>query len=426
MHAGYSWSGHERKTAYLNLTDGTFVHASAVSGADFDDDGRAVAITDWDGDGDLDMWLKNRSGPQLRYMENQSPPGRHYLELAMRGTTGNRDAVGTVVEVHAGDRKWMRFVAAGDGYLSQSSKRLHFGLGGVDRIDHLLIRWPGGETETVTGLTVDRRYAYVQGSGQAEELPKLLVRESRPPLTPSGVKGLSPPPRNMAADPEPPSGQAVVLRTALPLPPSILAFVGVGRDEATSGKERASRAAGEPARLICFWASWCVPCAAELSNLAKDSARLRETGLQILAVNIDKPEDRPKAAAIWQQVVTAGGADTNIKTLEASEGFQATVDALHVHVLDRAGWPLPMSWLTDRDGNLQIVYVGPVNVASLSKDLGRLAGETAKSTVRSQFPGRWYFRIGRDFNELAGDLADRGRAEDAAYYRALHTQSRTE
>ena len=75
MNEGLSWSGNERNVCYLNLGDGRFVDASFVSGLDFADDGRAAATVDWDGDGDLDLWLKNRTGPQLRFMWNDLPSG---------------------------------------------------------------------------------------------------------------------------------------------------------------------------------------------------------------------------------------------------------------------------------------------------------------------------------------------------------------
>ena len=40
---GRSWSGRERNTCFLNTGDGEFVDASAVTGLDFPDDGRALA-----------------------------------------------------------------------------------------------------------------------------------------------------------------------------------------------------------------------------------------------------------------------------------------------------------------------------------------------------------------------------------------------
>ena len=78
MHEGRSFSSHERNCVYLNTGSapaggGRFANISAISGLDFPDDGRAVALVDWDHDGDLDMWISNRNAPRLRLMRNEQP-----------------------------------------------------------------------------------------------------------------------------------------------------------------------------------------------------------------------------------------------------------------------------------------------------------------------------------------------------------------
>ncbi len=85
---GRSWSGYERNCAFLNTRGTPFADVSAVSGLDFADDGRAVAVVDWDLDGDLDLWLRNRTAPRLRLMLNQSAPGGAggFVAFKLRGT----------------------------------------------------------------------------------------------------------------------------------------------------------------------------------------------------------------------------------------------------------------------------------------------------------------------------------------------------
>ena len=74
LRRGRSFSGHEPNCAFLNCRGVPFANVSAVTGLDFKDDGRAVAVTDWDHDGDLDLWLRNRTGPRLRLMRNETVP----------------------------------------------------------------------------------------------------------------------------------------------------------------------------------------------------------------------------------------------------------------------------------------------------------------------------------------------------------------
>ena len=72
LREGRSFSGNERNCAYLNCRRAPFANVSAATGLDFPDDGRGIAVSDWDQDGDLDLWIRNRTGPRLRLMLNQS------------------------------------------------------------------------------------------------------------------------------------------------------------------------------------------------------------------------------------------------------------------------------------------------------------------------------------------------------------------
>ena len=103
MKRGRSWSGRERHCAYLNLgmdEEGTlprFANISALSGIDFPEDGRALCLTDWDHDGDLDFWISNRTAPQLRFLRNDLASEHHFVALKLHSRKGNRDAIGARV-----------------------------------------------------------------------------------------------------------------------------------------------------------------------------------------------------------------------------------------------------------------------------------------------------------------------------------------
>jgi hypothetical protein len=49
-----------------------------------------------------------------------------------------------------GKEVMVRQVHAAGGYLSQSSKTLHFGLGRRNQIDRVVIRWPRGRVQEIT------------------------------------------------------------------------------------------------------------------------------------------------------------------------------------------------------------------------------------------------------------------------------------
>ena len=71
---GHSWSGHERNRLFLNR-GGAFSDVSVISGLDHDGDGRALAVVDWDRDGDLDLCYRNRTAPRLKLMLNSHARG---------------------------------------------------------------------------------------------------------------------------------------------------------------------------------------------------------------------------------------------------------------------------------------------------------------------------------------------------------------
>jgi len=160
---GYSWSGHERNRLLLNRGGLDFADVSSISGLDHGGDGRAMAMVDWDQDGDLDLWYRDRTAPRLRLMLNQHAPSkgaRDFLALRLEGTTCNRDAIGAVVEVVTDDvsKRLVRSVRAGDLFLSQSSRRLHFGLGNATKVKEVKVVWPGGRVEKFSGVEAGGTY----------------------------------------------------------------------------------------------------------------------------------------------------------------------------------------------------------------------------------------------------------------------------
>ena len=115
---GGSWSGRERNNFYLNLGDGSFAEVSGALGLNQIEDGRAFSSWDYDGDGDLDILLKNRNGPQVRLLRNDLENRNRRIVVRLAGTTDNRDAVGAQVRVRAADQWRTRWVQSGAGFLS--------------------------------------------------------------------------------------------------------------------------------------------------------------------------------------------------------------------------------------------------------------------------------------------------------------------
>ncbi len=170
---GYAWNGDEPNVFYVR--DGAkYRDASAESGLNFAGDSRAFAITDFDGDGCLDVLVKSRLGPQLRVFQNRCGQGRERVGLRLIGTKSNRDAIGARVTI-GGQTKW---ASAGSGYLSQHTKTLYFGTSGRSKAE---IVWPSGERQIVevdSGAVWEITEGGSARRGRAFAAPALTPREA--------------------------------------------------------------------------------------------------------------------------------------------------------------------------------------------------------------------------------------------------------
>ncbi len=166
---------YEQRNQLLENRDGRFVDVSGQAGEHFTIRrvGRASATGDLDNDGDLDLLIanSNREVVVLRNQRELIGGGRRWLMLRLLSRHGGRDAIGSRVRVIAGDRIWVDEIHSGASYLAQSDLRVHFGLGEIDRIDRIEIRWPEGEIQQLdgAGLELDRLHTLRQPAAPAAE-----------------------------------------------------------------------------------------------------------------------------------------------------------------------------------------------------------------------------------------------------------------
>jgi len=407
IQAGWSFSGNERNCCFLNTRGGPFADVSAASGFDSSDDSRAVAVTDWDQDGDLDLWISNRTGPRIRLLQNRLADESHYLAVRLTGDVAagtNRDAIGARVELHFdADANSPPLLAqtlyAGSGLLSQSSKWLHFGLGSRVAIARLVVRWPGGVTEQFDAPEVDRRYHIVEGSGKLQAAEK---RRSALRLQPSITK-----------TPTVGSGGRIRLANTLELP-EIDYRTSTGAIESLSTYD-------DRVVLVNLWATWCQPCIAELGEISRRASEIKAVKLDVLALCVDglgaedAPNDNSETLSPEELLKKIGYPfSSGVATDRLVEQFQQ----LHDDAMYRQRrLPLPTSFLISR-GQVVAIYKGPVSVDRLLEDVTTAAvvdGSAQARDLAIPFPGRWSDAVfATNPIVVAETYLEGGYAEDAA------------
>jgi enediyne biosynthesis protein E4 len=125
-----------------------------IGGKDSPRSSRCAAVADFDGDGRLEI-VTNNFNDQPYYFRNNLPP-KNWIAFRLRGTKSNRDAIGAVVKLHIGAEVMMRQLCPAGGYLSQSSKTLHFGLGDRLKIDKVEVKWPRGGITEIANPEINR------------------------------------------------------------------------------------------------------------------------------------------------------------------------------------------------------------------------------------------------------------------------------
>jgi tetratricopeptide (TPR) repeat protein/peroxiredoxin len=354
-----TWSGYERNVFYANNRDGTFSDVSGAIGLDFTEDGRAFALADFDHDGRLEVFLKNRNGPQLRILKNVAdlPPA---ISFRLQGSKSNRDAIGARITVETEAGRQTRMVQAGSGFLSQHSKEIFFGLGDAKGTIRATIRWPSGLVQQMHDLLPNHRVWIAEGN----QTPRIEE------FQPVALSNRIPAPQETEDLPEAVETWllAPVSAPALSLPD----LAGEARSLATFR--------GKPV-LLNFWVSESAACRQDLDVLNR--VHQRWAGLQVLTVNLDDPGNLGRLQQLARE------RHLSLTILRGSDDVAGVYNILYRYLFDRhRDLSLPTSFLIDEGGKIVKIYQGPVKAEKIAEDFQKIPRTTtARMTKGLPFPG---------------------------------------
>lgn len=117
---------------------------------------------DLDGDGDLDMVINNIDDEAMVYKntlrdKTGAENGNHFLRIKFKGVAENIDGLGAWANIYYDHGKQQVYENTPyRGYLSSTWDVAHFGLGAVNKIDSVVIRWPNLKKQVLTNIKADQ------------------------------------------------------------------------------------------------------------------------------------------------------------------------------------------------------------------------------------------------------------------------------
>jgi len=362
IRADATWSGYERNVFYANNRDGTFSDVSGAVGLDFVEDGRSFAFADFDHDGRVEVFLKNRNGPQLRVLKNTMDNLPPSIAFRLRGTKSNRDAIGAVVTIEASLGRQTRTLQAGSGFLSQHTKEISFGLGEAPGAVSATIRWPSGTVQELHELPGNSR---------------IWVEEASKPARIEPFSARAPYSAKAAA-------RAYADTTPDRIETWLLAPIAAPEFSLTdlAGRTRKLLDFRGKIVLLNLFAVQSSACKENLKFLNRVQSRSDTRSLQLIALALNSAPDAELQALVRELRLS-------FPVLHGSDDMAAIYDILYRYLFDRhRDLTLPTSFLIDEKGVIVKVYQGIINDEHVEQDLQQIPRTTDERMASAlPFPG---------------------------------------
>jgi thiol-disulfide isomerase/thioredoxin len=320
--AGRSFSGNERNKVWFNQAGKGHADLSDLSGADSPNDGRAVLATDFDDDGDVDLFVHSLQRERHYLYRNDIGTAGGFLKVQLEAKKSNREAIGATVLVTVAGRTSAQVLSRGAGYSSCQAPELVFGLGGADEAQ-VQVRWPSGDLQDFGKVTANSRL-YLSEGDQARLVAGRTV--TLPDPLPKGFR----------------------LGVGDQLPAQVAVLDSKGEEALL---DFASLAQGGKL-YVNFWATYCASCVKEIPDL---QALDGESDKHVLGFSMDAPADLYRA----HELLTKRGASYPGFYL-GSTRLAGDGAALIQEIIDVERLPIPSTLVVGPDRRILEIIRGPI------------------------------------------------------------------
>lgn len=115
--------------------------------------------------------------------------------------------------------------------------------------------------------------------------------------------------------------------------------------------------------LVNFWATYCVPCRAEMPALVRLQEKLKARGFQLITISADEPEQEGDAIKFLDKTKVPG--PHYIRRAKSDDVFINKLDA-------KWSGALPASFLYDRTGKKVRAFFGEADLKALEAAINSL------------------------------------------------------
>jgi tetratricopeptide (TPR) repeat protein len=168
-----SYEGLVPNLMFKNVEGVRFEDVTTLSGTGHLQKGHGVSFADWDGDGDLDLFVELGGGTPGDQAYNalfrNAGRGRHWLKVKLVGTRTNRAALGAKIRVDLkspdGQTRSIHRTVGNNSSFGGNSLVETIGLSDTTRVAVLTVSWPTSKTkQTFRNLAADQTIEITEGS----------------------------------------------------------------------------------------------------------------------------------------------------------------------------------------------------------------------------------------------------------------------